>query len=153
MPSQPYYDAVQRYFTEQAITDITPSVMRQAVIAIRQAKLPDPAKIANCGSFFANPIINEDQFFSIQSEHPEIKYWHTDDGQIKLSAAWLIEQTGFKGIRDPQTGMSTWPNQPLVLVNQGATSTAQLLKYKQQLVDAVKAMFGIALIQEPELLP
>ncbi len=152
-PSLPYYDSVKRYFEEHNITEITPQVMRDAVIAIRRAKLPDPAMVANNGSFFANPIIPNEQFSNLYRDYPEIVSWPAQDNQVKLSAAWLIEQAGFKDVHDPETGMGTWPSQPLVLINEKAETTAQLLAFKQKIVDGVQSKFGVTLIQEPELLP
>jgi UDP-N-acetylmuramate dehydrogenase len=72
---------------------------------------------------------------------------------FKIPAAWLVEQAGFKGVHDAETGMSTWPKQALVLVNDNAKSTAQVLAFKQKIQDAVREKFGILLEQEPQLLP
>ncbi len=80
-------------------------------------------------------------------------YWPAGEGKIKIPAAWLIEQIGFKDVHDEETGMATWPTQPLVLVNEHAASTAQLLQFRQKILDAVKQRFDIVLEQEPELLP
>lgn len=72
---------------------------------------------------------------------------------VKLSAAWLVESSGFKrGTKDPDTGMALWKDQALVLVNEHAKSTADLLKFKQKIIDAVESKFGIILEQEPELI-
>ncbi|HSD55561.1 MAG TPA: UDP-N-acetylmuramate dehydrogenase, partial [Candidatus Saccharimonadales bacterium] len=152
-PQPPFYRAVQSYFEENNITSYTPQVVRDAVIAIRQAKLPDPVKVANNGSFFGNPIIDEGQFAQLQADHPGVPGWPTDDGNVKIPAAWLIEQAGFKDFHDPETGMATWATQPLVLVNEKAQSTAQLITFRQKILDTVKTQFGIDLEQEPELLP
>ncbi|GAC1388024.1 MAG: UDP-N-acetylmuramate dehydrogenase [Candidatus Saccharimonadales bacterium] len=152
-PALPYYDSVQRFFDTHAIKTVTPQVMRQAIIAIRQAKLPDPAVIATNGSFFANPVISADKFFELRDMHPDLAYWSMPDDSVKLSAAWLIEHAGYKDVHDEETGMATWAKQPLVLVNEHAESTAQLLAFKKKIVDAVQATFGVQLEQEPELLP
>lgn len=152
-PQTPYYARVQSYFEEHGISDITPQVLRNAVIDIRQSKLPDPAIVKNNGSFFANPIISNDDLVRIHAGYPEMPAWTQEDGRAKIPAAWLIEQAGFKDFHDPQSGMATWPNQPLVLVNESAKTTADLLKFRKQILDAVNAKFGITLIQEPELLP
>jgi len=154
-PQPPFYGAVQKYFDEHEITDmssVTPLTLREAVIAIRSAKLPDPAHIANNGSFFANPIISQSDFEPLLQNYPDIVHWPAKEG-VKLSAAWLIEQAGFKDYHDPETGMATWARQPLVLINEHATSTADLLAFKQKIVDAVNDKFGVRLEQEPELLP
>lgn len=152
-PQPPFYPSVQTYFDEQSVTAPTPANLREAVIAIRSAKLPDPAVVANNGSFFANPVIDAGTFATLQANFPDITHWDTGDGQVKLSAAWLIEQAGFKDFHDEETGMATWPKQPLVFVNEHAKSTADLLKFRQKVLDAVQARFGISLAQEPELLP
>lgn len=152
-PKPPFYTVLQGYLDSHNITTYTPAVIRNAVIAIRSSKLPDPTKIANNGSFFANPVIDEGHFAQIQADYTEVPYWPVADGRIKLSAAWLVEQAGFKGIHDQETGMATWPAQPLVLVNENAQTTAQLLTFKQKIIDKVRSMFAITLEQEPELLP
>lgn len=153
-PVAPYYPAVQKYLDEHTITEMTPRVLRDAVIAIRSAKLPDPALVANNGSFFANPIISQDQLASIQkTTDAAVPNWPTQEGLVKVSAAWLVEHAGFKDYHDSETGMATWANQPLVLVNETAKSTANLLAFKQKIVSAVQSKFGVELQQEPELLP
>lgn len=150
----PFYPALQQYLTDNHVTEITPQAIRQAVIAIRSAKLPDPASVANNGSFFANPVISQGQLVQIQADSGlTVPHWPTQEGLIKIAAAWLVEQAGFKDFHDPETGMATWPTQSLVLVNEGAHSTADLLKFKQKIVDAVQAKFGVTLEQEPEILP
>lgn len=153
-PQPPYYPALQSYLEEHNISDPTPSDVRAAVIEIRQSKLPDPAVVANNGSFFANPVISATQLTRMQADTDLTPpQWPTPEGLIKISAAWLVEQAGFKDFHDAETGMATWSKQPLVLVNEQATSTAQLLAFKQKIVDAVHTKFGITLEQEPELLP
>lgn len=149
-PQQPYYTAVEEYVKMHGIATVTPSVARQAVISIRQAKLPDPQVVANNGSFFANPIVDSQKYFDLHTDYPEIAHWPADGGNVKLSAAWLIDQAGFKDVHDAETGMATWNRQPLVLVNEHAESTAQLLLFKQKIVDAVAQKFGVTLQQEPE---
>lgn len=151
-PEPPFYGSVQTYFEDHDITDYTPAALRQAVIEIRTAKLPDPAVVRNTGSFFANPIIPATDLAAMMNDI-EIPHWNVSDDHVKISAAWLIEQAGFKDYHDAKTGMRTWPQQPLVLVNEKARNTADLLAFKQKIVDAVQAKFGITLVQEPEILP
>ena len=152
-PRPPFYAALEKYLADNGITSYTPQIIRDAVITIRTAKLPDPAKVANNGSFFANPTISQEHFAKLQAEYSDVPNWPTSDGRVKIPAAWLVEQAGFKDYHDPETGMATWPKQPLVLVNEHAESTAQLLKFRQKILDAVQQKFNIALEQEPELLP
>lgn len=152
-PQPPFYGALQTYLEAQKITQVTPQIIRDAVMAIRTAKLPDPAVINNTGSFFANPIVTEEQYGYIAENYDPVPHWSVGIGSVKLSAAWLIEQAGFKDFHDQETGMATWPRQPLVLVNEHAKTTADLLVFKQKIIAAVQQRFGITLEQEPEMLP
>ena len=152
-PIPPYYPAVDAYCKEHGTYPVTPRAGREAVVAIRSAKLPDPALVANNGSFFGNPIVDDAVYFQLQQDYPDMSHWWLPDNKrIKLSAAWLVEHAGFKDFHDPETGMGTWPSQPLILVNEHANSTKQLLAFKQKVVDAVSAKFGVTLEQEPELI-
>ena len=152
-PQPPFYGAVQTYFEEHKTREFTPLTLRQAVMAIRSAKLPDPAVVHNTGSFFANPVVTDAQYAYLADSYSTVPHWSAGEGSIKLSAAWLIEQAGFKDAHDPTTGMATWLTQPLVLVNEHARSTADLMTFKQKIIDAVQAKFNLTLEQEPELLP
>ncbi|MDL2341776.1 MAG: UDP-N-acetylmuramate dehydrogenase [Patescibacteria group bacterium] len=150
-PLPPYYPAVEHYLTDMHKA-ANPATIREAVISVRSSKLPDPSIIGNNGSFFANPIISTGDYTQLEAGHGQIPHWEVSEG-VKLSGAWLIEQAGFKDFHDTATGMATWYSQPLVLVNEHAKSTADLLAFKQQIVNAVAAKFGVQLEQEPELLP
>lgn len=153
-PQPPFYTAVQTYFDAHDIHTYTPATLREAVMAIRNAKLPDPAVVHNTGSFFANPIIDEDTLLQLRENYPTMPSWETDQpSKVKIPAAWLLDQAGLKGIHDEPTGMATWPTQPLVLVNEAAKSTADLLTFEQKIIETVQQKFGITLEQEPELLP
>lgn len=153
-PLPPYYGAVQAWLEANPVDGpITPAVLRAAVTAIRSAKLPDPARVANNGSFFANPIIDEATLTRLRTNYPEMPCWPLAAGGAKLPAAWLIEQAGFKDYHDTATGMATWPKQPLVLVNEHAHATAGLIAFRDKIIDAVHAKFALTLTQEPELLP
>lgn len=153
------YHSLDTYMKTNNITEKTPANIRQAVIAIRSEKLPDPSLVANCGSFFANPIIDKDYSLQLLEAFPRLASWPTKfmwdlpDGTVKIAAGALLEHEGFKGFHDPETGMATWDKQALVLVNEKAESTADLLKFKQKITDTVQEKFGIILEQEPELLP
>ena len=152
-PQPPFYRALQGYFDEHAITNPSPQIVRQAVVAIRSSKLPDPRTIPNNGSFFANPIISQEDTVQLLGSYPDMPHWPQDDGRVKLPAAWLVDQAGFKDVHDSETGIGTWPAQALVLVNEHAQTTQQLLTFRQKIIDAVQQRFGIILEQEPELLP
>lgn len=150
-PLPPYYPAVEHYLTDMHLA-ASPATIRDAVLSIRRAKLPDPKLVANNGSFFGNPIISLGDYAQLGAEYNPIPHWETAGG-VKISAAWLIEQAGFKDYHDAATGMGTWPTQPLVLVNEAATSTADLLAFRDLIIKAVMLKFNIQLKQEPELLP
>ena len=160
----PFYADIENFLLNRNIDteSISPQDLRQAVIHIRSAKLPDPSVIANCGSFFKNPVITRSHFQDLKNRHPEITsipdgwnqppYWETQDNTVKIAAGWLVDKAGFKDYEDIKTGMATWKNQSLVLINKSAKDTSALLRFKQQITDTVFSKFGIALEQEPELI-
>lgn len=149
----PLYKSLEQYLKSHNISDLSSSSIRQAVINIRQAKLPDPGKIRNCGSFFKNPIVTKKKYEELQGQYEDAAGWETSDGQMKLSAAWLIEKAGFKDYTDNETGMATWKEQPLVLINQNAKNTKDLLRFRDKIIRTTKDMFDVELVQEPQLLP
>ncbi len=151
-PMRPFYDSVDRYLQEQSISHPTLAQLRDAVIAIRSSKLPDPAVVANCGSFFGNPIIGTEQINQLVDQYPSIKFWQIDEDKAKVSAGWLLEQLGLKGYHEPNTGMAIWDKQALVFVNESAPNTASLIAFRDAVMAAVKTKYGITLEQEPELI-
>ena len=118
-----------------------------AVVAIRQSKLPDPAELANCGSFFKNPLLPDKVAQALQLRYPSMPLFSQGNGQSKLSAAWLIDQAGFKGKKLGDIGC--YNRQPLVLVNHGSGTAEQLLQLIEAIQLQVQARFGVAL--EPEV--
>lgn len=152
-PRPPFYPALGRYLEERGLTEPTVQQVRDAVIAIRRARLPDPAVVANSGSFFRNPIVTAAHAAELLRRYPDMPHWPVPGGGVKLAAGWLIDRAGLRGVSDPETGMGTWPAQALVLVNHRAGSTADLLRFKQKVQDEVRRRFGVSLEQEPELLP
>ncbi len=151
-PMPPFYPAVSHYLEEHLITDYTPSALRNAVCDIRRLKLPDPSVTPNCGSFFANPVVDLNKLSEFQERYKDIPHWHIDEKQEKLSAAWLIDQAGFSNYYDEETGIATWPNQSLIFTNRSAKTTADLIKFANKIKSKVAQDFGIELIQEPELI-
>lgn len=117
-----------------------------AVIQIRQEKLPDPKKIGNAGSFFKNPIVNEAQFLNLKKQYPKMPYFKEKNAFVKIPAAWLIESCGFKGKRFDNVGVHA--NQALVLVNYGNGTGAQIKKLSEAIQRSVKEKFGIKLTTE-----
>lgn len=119
----------------------------QAVLQVRRSKLPDPQVLANCGSFFKNPLLTVEQFTALTQQYPQIPAFPQADGQIKTAAAWLIEQAGFKGQRLGDIGC--YELQPLVLINYGHGTAAQLEQWMNRIIATVQQRFGICL--EPEV--
>ena len=124
---------------------LTPQVIRDTIIGIRREKLPDPAVTGSAGSFFCNPVVPEEVFKSIEGNPPHYEV----EGGIKIPAAWLIEQCGFKGAR--LGGAQVYPRQPLVIVNAtGEASPQEIIGLEKQVIDAVREKFGITLHPEVE---
>ncbi|MNV62259.1 UDP-N-acetylenolpyruvoylglucosamine reductase [compost metagenome] len=117
---------------------------------IRVSKLPDPSTIGNAGSFFKNPVIEQQDFRKIFEKFPELVHYPAGNGKVKLAAGWLIEQCGFKGKVVGQTG--TWKNQALVLVNHGQASGQEVYSFSENIIDTVEARFGVRLEREVNIL-
>ncbi|MDA9597031.1 UDP-N-acetylmuramate dehydrogenase [Flavobacteriaceae bacterium] len=122
----------------------------QAVIEIRSAKLPDPKQIGNSGSFFKNPVIPSDQFKTLQNQYPEIPYYPDMEGNVKIPAAWFIDQLGWKGYRKMDAGVHK--DQALVLVNYGNASGMEIKELAQAIQSEVSKAFGIVLDFEVNVL-
>lgn len=129
---------------------ITIKDISEAVIRIRSSKLPNPAEIGNSGSFFKNPIISKAQFQSIKDEHPTIPNYDLGD-IVKVPAAWMIEQCGWKGYRKEDYGVHT--RQALVLVNYGTATGRQIYDLSTEIIDSVQLKFGITLEREVQIIP
>ncbi len=124
---------------------LTPQVIRDTIIGIRREKLPDPAVTGSAGSFFCNPVVPEEVFRRIEGNPPHYEV----EGGIKIPAAWLIEQCGFKGAR--LGGAQVYPRQPLVIVNAtGEALPQEIIGLEKQVIDAVREKFGITLHPEVE---
>ena len=112
-----------------------------AVIAIRQSKLPDPKELGNSGSFFKNPIVLKSDFEKIHQQFPEMKHYEVSATEVKVPAGWLIEQAGFKGKRFGDAGVHK--NQALVLVNYGNATGQEILAVSKNIQETVFTTFGI----------
>jgi UDP-N-acetylmuramate dehydrogenase len=124
--------------------------MANAVIAVRQRKLPDPARLPNAGSFFHNPVVDAQTANRLLARHPELTHYPQADGRIKLAAAWLIEQAGWKGRDLGQVGM--YEKQALVLINRGGATGADVIALMRAVQRDVYEKFGVALTPEPVFL-
>ncbi len=117
-----------------------------AVVAIRTAKLPNPAELPNSGSFFKNPIVHTTQAAKLLSQHPTMPQWPVSDGRVKLAAAWLIDQCGWKGFRNNGVGVHT--NQALVIVNAEGGTGSTVWQMAADIQRSVADAFGVELEAE-----
>ena len=137
-------------------TDIKPQDVRDAIIAIRNAKLPDPQQTGSAGSFFKNPVVSALDFARIievakRDFGPDVTVPHyiLEGGFVKVPAAWMIERCGLKGAGEG--GAAVWDKQPLVIVNaSGTASPSDVLALENRIIDAVRAKFGVELHPEVE---
>ncbi len=140
------YGAIQDTLKAMNITEPNVKTVSEAVIQIRTSKLPDPKILGNAGSFFKNPEITHEQFIQLQQQYPAIPHYPAADNKMKIPAAWLIEQCGWKGKRTGNTGSHA--QQALVLVNYGNATGAEIKTLSEQIQQSVKEKFGIELIAE-----
>lgn len=130
--------------------ELTARTISDAIIQLRQSKLPDPAVLGNAGSFFKNPLVLNAQWNEIKQEYPHIPAWEQADGKVKLSAAWLIDQCGWKGKREDQVG--TFAKHALVLVNYGQANGKQIWQFAQKIIQSVQERFAVTLEPEPKII-
>lgn len=138
----PFYNSLQKYIDDNGITEYSPETIRQAVRAVREGKLPDPAEIASSGSFFKNVYLDSEKDIQVATAKG-IPVW--DGG--KIPSGWLVENAGLKG--QSFHGMRVWDKAALVLVNENAHSYADLAAARGEIVDIVYEKFGYKLEQEP----
>lgn len=121
-----------------------------AVISIRQSKLPDPKVLGNSGSFFKNPIVLKTDFEKIHQKFPEMKYYDVSTTEVKIPAGWLIEQAGFKGKRFGDAGIHE--NQALVLVNYGNATGQDILNVSKKIQETIYNTYGIRIEAEVNII-
>ncbi len=121
-----------------------------AIMALRQSKLPDPVEIGNAGSFFKNPVIDTKKWEALKNDNPNLPGYPQTEDIIKTSAAWLIDSCGWKGYRKGDAGISD--KHALVLVNYGEATGAELWGVAEEIMVSVEDKFGILLEPEPRVL-
>lgn len=141
------YGDIQRTLVEMGVTQPSIADVSRAVVHIRSSKLPDPAVIGNCGSFFKNPETDRAVLERIRSTHPQVPHYDLPAGRVKIPAGWLIEQCGWKGKRVGNTGC--YEKQALVLVNHGGATGEEVKNLAYAIIQSVEEKFGIRL--EPEV--
>lgn len=140
------YGAIEQELKAMHVSSLNVKSISQAVINIRRSKLPDPAVIGNCGSFFKNPEVPEEKFAELKKSYPDIVGYPTVPGKVKLAAGWLIESCGWKGKRIGNVGMHA--KQALVLVNHGGATGAELYAHAERVQRSVKEKFDVYLEME-----
>ena len=149
------YGGIRSALEGRDLIKLTPGDVREAIIGIRRAKLPDPAEKGSAGSFFKNPVISREHFEKIvavaHASNPEAKVPSFDlpDGTVKVPAAWLIDSLGFRGAVNG--GAKVYDKQPLVIVNESGTATPEeIMALEQQIVSKVWETYDIELHPEVE---
>lgn len=140
------YGAISDTLAEMGITKPKVKDVSNAVIAIRQSKLPDPKELGNAGSFFKNPEIDQEAFAALQQANPTVPHYPLDNGMVKVPAGWLIEQAGWKGKKVGNTGSHA--KQALVLVNYGNATGAEVWQLAMDIQASVKEQFNITINPE-----
>ena len=148
-PWQPVlgYLDLQRRIEETGLTEPDALTIFEWVCAIRRAKLPDPARIGNVGSFFKNPVVSAEQCRDIIDRNPELVHYPMPDGSVKLAAGWLIDACGWKG--KGVGGVAVYDRQALVLVNRGSATGGEVVTLARAIQESVYGRFGIRLEPEP----
>jgi len=142
------YPAIQERVLAKGYSCEDPRDVAHAVIDIRRSKLPDVGEIGMAGSFFKNPIVSREHFAQLQKRFPNISGFAVEGGSIKVSAGWIIEELGYKGIREGNVG--TYHRHALVLVNYGGASGEEVWSFAQKIMQHAKEVYNIDL--EPEVL-
>jgi len=144
------YGAIEDELASKGITNPTLKEVSNAVIAIRQSKLPDPKVLGNSGSFFKNPIIAKADYDKIHQLHPDMPHYVVSETMVKVPAGWLIEQAGFKGKRFGDAGIHK--NQALVLVNYGHATGQEILNVSKDIQATIFEKFGIHIEAEVNII-
>lgn len=146
-PQPPFYKSLSDYLETNGITFFTPETIRDAVLAIRKEKLPDPSEKPNSGSFFKNAIVEDWQLTDLKENYPDIPIYDLPDGNFKIPTGWLIEKAGFKG--SLINGIRVHDKNALVLINESATSYSDLALARAQIAGTIRDTFRISIEQEP----
>lgn len=140
------YGAIQQELESMHVNEINVDTISQAVMNIRNSKLPNPAELGNAGSFFKNPVVSLSQFEQLKAKYPSIPNYPQITDDVKLAAGWLIEQAGWKGKRLGNCGVHE--KQALVLVNYGEATGNEIFELSTAVLEAVKEKFGVELERE-----
>jgi UDP-N-acetylmuramate dehydrogenase len=143
------YGTLEHELEKMGMQELSVKAIAEAVINIRTSKLPDPKQIGNAGSFFKNPTVLKEDFAKLQAAYPAIPSYPVNEITVKIPAAWLIEQCGWKGYKNGEIGVHK--NQALVLVNYGNAHGSDIWDLSSEVVASVNEKFGIALEREVQV--
>ena len=129
---------------------LTAQELRQIIIGIRREKLPDPTELGSAGSFFMNPVVERSDYERLAAQYPAMPSYPADGEHVKLSAGWLIEQSGWKGRSLGQAAVHD--RQALVLVNLGGATGLEILRLSESIRNDVHQRFGVELKPEVEII-
>lgn len=144
------YGSIDKELEANNIVNPTLKDVSNAVIAIRQSKLPDPKELGNSGSFFKNPIVDKNEFTQFIDKNPDAPFYKISDDAYKIPAGWLIEKCGFKGKRFGDAGVHK--NQALVLVNYDSATGEEIIDLAYQIIEAVENQFNIRIFPEVNII-
>ena len=150
LPRVAGYASLAALLAERGIEEPSALDIRDAVVAVRRSRLPDPAVLGNAGSFFQNPLVSRERAEALLARFPDLVHYAQPDGQVKLAAGWLIDQLGFRG--HSEGGIGVHETQALVLVHEGGGSAETLLGLVERILVAVEERFGVRLQIEPTLI-
>jgi len=140
------YGSIHKYLGGRDPETITVNDVASVIRDVRRSKLPDYQKIGNAGSFFKNPVVENDVFNRLKTVYPDMPAYPLEDGTVKLAAGWLIEKAGWKGFREGDAGV--YPLQALVIVNYGNASGRDIYQLSERIKNDVWEKFGVSLQRE-----
>lgn len=145
------YESLSKALERRRLRDSpSPRQVAAAVMRIRRHRLPDPARIANVGSFFKNPIVSAEEAKTLSAEFPNLPHWDLPHGRVKLAAGWMLEQSGWKGKSVGRAAV--YAHHALVLINRGGASGTELQQLIDEMTADIRKNFGVRLEPEPRLI-
>jgi len=144
------YGNIRAELERKGITEPTAQQLRQTIIDIRNAKLPDPKVTGNAGSFFMNPVVSREKYEELAAQFADMPHYKVDEQHEKIPAGWMIDQCGWKGRTMGRAGVH--PKQALVLVNLGGATGSEIVALCNAIQQDVKVKFGIDIHPEVNII-
>jgi UDP-N-acetylmuramate dehydrogenase len=144
------YGNIQAELEKMTYENLNIRLIRQAIINIRSSKLPEPEDFGNAGSFFKNPIVNAQEYENLKALFPNLVAYDLGNNIYKIAAGWLIDRAGLKGLKKGSVGIHK--NQALIIINLGGADGQEILNFSKEIQEKVKALFGISLEAEVNII-